>query len=147
MAGGRPTDCNDQILQATKQYLDSCIDEQRQVVVGESEKFTSYKEKTIVNLPTIEGLARHLGIHKDTVYEWEKIHPEFSDLVNALRNEQAARLINMGLSGDYNPMVAKLILGKHGYADKTETELTGKDGGAIQIIQLPDNKRNDATPG
>ncbi len=136
MGTGRPTDYNDDIPGKVQQYLQTCIDEVKQVIIGESEKFTSYKEKTVVRLPTIEGLAQFLGCHKDTIYEWEKKHPEFSDSLSALRNEQAKRLIDGGLGGDYNPMIAKLILGKHGYADKTETELTGKDGGPLQITGM-----------
>lgn len=127
----RPTAYTKTILAQAKNYLDDCIDETKDVVSGQSEKFTAYKEKVTVKLPSIEGLARVLGIHKDTIYEWEKIHPEFSDVINALRNEQAARLINMGLSGDYNPVVSKLLLMKHGYADKSE--FSGPNGGDIPL--------------
>lgn len=144
---GRPTDYTDQIPARTQEYLDSCQDEVRQVVVGESEKFTSYKEKVVVKIPTIEGLARFLGIHKDTIYEWEKIHPGFSDVLQALRSEQAARLINNGLSGDYNPVVAKLLLGKHGYADKSE--LSGPDGKPVVTethVKIIRDKTSGATP-
>ena len=122
---GRPTLFNDEILSKTQEYLDSCEDSVVQVVSGASEKFTTYKDKVTVKLPTIEGLAYFLGIHKDTVFEWDKIHEEFSDLLNVLRCKQAERLINNGLSGDYNPAIVKLLLSKHGYADKQETELSG----------------------
>lgn len=125
MALGRPTDYSENIIQATQDYINQCVDTTEQVVIGESEKFTSYKEKTIVNLPCIEGLAVHLGVHRDTIYEWEKIHKEFSDTLHTLRSIQAQRLINMGLGGNYNPMIAKLILTKHGYADKQELEHSG----------------------
>lgn len=122
---GRPTDYNEDIVTRSREYLDACVDEVKQVVTGESEKFTSYKEKVTVKLPSIEGLARHLKIHKDTIYEWEKIHPAFSDVLHELRSNQAERLINMGLSGDYNPVISKLLLSKHGYAERTETEHSG----------------------
>lgn len=136
---GRPTDYNESILSRTNEYLASCVDEVKQVVSGESDKFTSYKEKTIVKLPTIEGLAGFLGIHKDTIYQWVKIHTEFSDLINILRAKQAERLINNGLSGDYNPMIAKVLLSKHGYNEKTETGFTNSEGKDVapQIIFQP----------
>lgn len=132
MAAGRPTDYNDQIVLKAKEYLASCTDEVKQVVSGESEKFTAYKEKTVVKLPSIEGLARFLKISKETIYQWEKIHPEFSDVLSALRSEQADRLINNGLSGDYNPVISRLLLTKHGYAERQE--LTGADGAPLQTI-------------
>ncbi len=123
---GRPTSYNDEIPGRVQEYLSLCVDETKDVISGESEKFTSYKQKTIVKLPTIEGLAVYIGVHKDTINEWSKTHPEFSVVIHTLKAMQAERLINMGLSGDYNPVIAKVLLSKHGYADRTE--LTGADG-------------------
>lgn len=127
MPAGRPTSYNEQILIDTKAYIDSCEDEVVQVVTGESEKgFTTYKEKTRVKLPTIEGLAYRLKISKDTIYQWEIIHPEFSYVINDLRAKQAERLVNNGLSGDYNAYISKALLAKHGYHDKQEIDHTTK---------------------
>jgi hypothetical protein len=146
---GRPTEYTDELPGRVQEYIDSCQDETKQVVVGESEKFTSYKEKVIVKLPSIEGLAAFLGISKDTVYQWEKIHPAFSDVLHTLRTQQAERLINNGLSGDYNPVIAKLLLTKHGYAEKTESEVYGKDGKPIVTethVKIIRDKRSGTTP-
>lgn len=118
----RPIEYTDHVCQKAKDYLAQCKDEEEQIISGESEKFTSYKNKLKVNLPTIEGLAVYLGIHKDTVYDWETKYPEFSDVINVLRGNQSKELINKGLSGDYNPIIAKLLLMKHGYTDKSEVE-------------------------
>lgn len=144
---GRPTSYSEEITTKAQEYVDSCTDSSKQVIIGESEKFTSYKEKTIVKLPSIEGLARFLGISKDTIYQWEKIHPEFSDVLHTLRSEQADRLINMGLSGDYNPVIARLLLTKHGYAERTE--LAGPDGKAIVTethVKIIRDKTTGPTP-
>jgi len=126
MPAGRPTEYSEAILKTAQAYIDSCEDEVKQVVSGESEKFTTYKEKVIVKLPTIEGLALYLKIHRDTIYTWEKQYLEFSDILNTLRVKQADRLINNGLSGDYNAYIAKALLSKHGYSEKTEVEQSGK---------------------
>jgi len=124
---GRPTKYSDTYVKKTKEYVDSCNDELVQVVSGESEKFTAFKEKVRVNLPTIEGLAIYLKLHKDTIYEWEKKYKQFSDVINILRAKQVERLINNGLSGDYNPIIAKVLLSKQGYSEKTETNITTQD--------------------
>ena len=124
---GRPTKYSDSYVKKTKEYVDSCNDELVQVVSGESEKFTAFKEKVRVNLPTIEGLAIYLKLHKDTIYEWEKKYKQFSDVINILRAKQVERLINNGLSGDYNPIIAKVLLSKQGYSEKTETNITTQD--------------------
>lgn len=122
MPAGRPIEYTDKFPAKALEYLESCEDKEEQIVSGESEKFTAFKQKLRVNLPTIEGLAVYLGIHKDTVYEWEKTYPEFSDVISVLRGKQSKELINKGLSGDYNPIIAKLLLMKHGYADKQEID-------------------------
>lgn len=90
-------------------------------------------------LPTIEGLALELGIHRDTVYAWEEagekspeeenyseLLAEFSDIVKELRSAQAEKLIQNGLQTRYNPMMAKLMLSKHGYVEKSEQDITSK---------------------
>jgi hypothetical protein len=116
----RPIEYNEEIITKTKTYIDSCEDEVTQVVSGESDKFTTFKEKIRVKLPSIEGLAYYLKIHKDTIYDWEEKYPQFSDVINDLRAKQADRLINNGLSGDYNAYIAKALLAKHGYVDRQE---------------------------
>lgn len=119
---GRPTEYSDEIISKVEAYLDTCQDETIQEITGESEKFTSYKNKLKVNLPTIEGLAVYLKIHRDTIYQWEKEHEAFSDIIGELRHRQAQSLINNGLSGDYNPTIAKVLLSKHGYKEEVKTE-------------------------
>lgn len=126
MAVGRPTDYNEQTVAKCYEYLEGRQDTSEDIVTGQSEKgFTTYKQKVTVKLPTIEGLAVYIGVHKDTVFEWDKIHPEFSDFLNILRGQQAERLIDNGLSGDYNPIIAKMLLSKHGYTEKTQVEHSG----------------------
>lgn len=109
----RPTIYNEQILIDTREYIELCED-------GEK----------VVKLPTIEGLAYHLKINKDTIYSWrkEKDKEEFSELIDELLAKQARELINKGLSGNYNSTIAKVLLAKHGYRDAQEvTGLDGKD--------------------
>lgn len=118
---GRPTDYSPEMLTAAEYYLKSRKDEE--TVKGSDER-PVYGIR--VKLPTIEGLAVWLGVSRDTIYEWEKHHEEFSDILGRLRAEQADKLINNGLSGDYNSTIAKVLLTKHGYREGQE--ITGKDG-------------------
>lgn len=126
MPAGRPPIWDDQIIEKVKAYLESCVDSNEQIITGESEKFTKYENKLKVKLPTIEGLAVYLGISRETVYAWEREYPLFSDIIGELRSKQAEALINNGLSGAYNPTIAKVLLSKHGYKEATENETDGK---------------------
>lgn len=117
----RPLEYNEEILTKAQEYLESCEDEE---VERGSEQRPEYTIK--VKLPTKGGLARYLNVNRDTLYDWSSKYPEFSDIMEALGAEQEDKLINNGLSGDYNPTIAKVLLTKHGYTDKTETDITSK---------------------
>ena len=127
-AGGRPTIYDEHIIKRTKAYLDLCEDTTEQETIGVSAKGTElFKNKVKVSLPTIEGLAYFLGISRDTIYDWCKEHKEFSYIIEDLRAKQAQELINKGLSGDYNPTIAKVLLTKHGYREGIDQTTNDKD--------------------
>jgi hypothetical protein len=141
MKTGRPTSYDEEILKKTREYIESCEDEEIQQLSGLSAKGTElYKQKLEVHLPTIEGLARYLGINKDTIYEWCKEHKDFSDDIDELRAKQAEELVNKGLSGDYNSTIAKLLLSKHGYKESTETDITSGgeklDNTSVDVMEM-----------
>lgn len=109
-AGGRPTSFSEQMLNDAWNYVQQFANDEGK---GENLK---------VNLPTIEGLALFLGISRSTLYLWQKEHDKFSDIIETLQQKQASALINNGLSGNYNPTIAKVLLTKHGYTDKQEID-------------------------
>lgn len=95
-------------------------------------------------LPTIEGLSLAMNISRETIYKWSEddINKEFSDIVKKLRSSQAEKLIQMSLVGRYNPMISKLMLSKHGYVEKSETDTK------IRVIQpIMSLEENNALPG
>lgn len=89
-------------------------------------------------LPTLEGLAVHLSISRQTIYEWcrqggDYFHEEFSDIVEQLMAAQASQLQQNGLVNNYNASITKLLLTKHkhpldqsSYTDKQEIDHTTK---------------------
>lgn len=113
MSAGRPTEYKPEYCEQAEVYLMECEDT------------LTERGKLQVKLPTTDGFARFLGVARSSLYLWEKSHPEFSDALDKIRNEQQERLLNMGLSGDYNPTIAKLVLSSnHGMREKTETDVT-----------------------
>lgn len=140
---GRPTEFTPVTIASARLYIELCTDEMEQLVSGESEKFTKYENRLKVKLPSIEGLALYLGIHKDTIYAWEKLHPEFSDVISDLRAKQAEALINNGLSGAYNPTIAKVLLAKHGYKDQTEIDQKTEHSGTVGFTGINIIKPNE----
>lgn len=133
---GRPLTYSKDILDNAEKYLELCQDEE--VEQEKKEGFVTYKIKA--KLPTKGGLARHLGVSRDTLYEWAKEYKEFSYIMETLGAEQEDRLINSGLSGDYNPTIAKVLLTKHGYIDKQDVTSDGKaiKGNTIMFTDFKD---------
>lgn len=123
----RPTLYTEDILTKALAYLAECTDEVIEYHKTRGEKSDSYDRLVNVRIPTVEGLAVYLGVSRDTIYEWERVHPEFSDTLETLRSEQADRLLNGGLSGTYNSTIAKVLLTKHGYREGIDTTTNGKD--------------------
>lgn len=115
----RPIEYTTRHTELAIEYLDSCKD-----------SYTE-RDKLKVKLPSIEWLARHfqkenIPVHRSTIYEWKETYPEFSDILEAILSEQAERLINSSISGEYNSNIAKLLMGKHWYSDKQEIDQTVK---------------------
>lgn len=130
---GRKTLYNLAILKKTQNYINSCVDEVEDYVKSDTVSGTGYQRVIKVNLPSLVGLALYLDISEDTVHEWNKIHPEFSEYTRKILAMQKKVLIDSGLSGDYNQKIAGLLLGQHGIHEKSE--VGGIGGGAIKVEQ------------
>ena len=121
---GRPPEYKIIYNDKVDEYLELHKDEEVQVVRQSSEKYEMYDNKLKVKLPTLKGFARFIDVNESTLYEWDKAYPDFSKSLDKIRVEQHDRLINAGLSGDYNSTIAKLILSSnHGMSDRTEQNI------------------------
>jgi len=127
---GRPTKYNKEILEKTIDYS------------------KNYKEYGDI-IPIIEGLSIVIGLNKSTVYDWMNKHSEFSDAIEDLLAEQARCLMKGGLTGDYNPTIAKLLLHARGYSDKVDSTISGPNGKPIEttwkveVVSPEDNKKKE----
>jgi len=106
--------------------------------------------ETLNAVPTIAGLAVHLNIAKQTLYEWEKEKENgkdaIADVCARVRVMQEQVLIDKGLTKKYDNSLTKLMLMKHGYSDRQEVDHKSTDGSMsptrIEIV-APDEIEND----
>lgn len=124
---GRPSEYSDEIGVKARKYLKTCNDEYTEFHRTRSDGSNSFERIVNVRIPTIEGLALAIGINRDTVYDWKGKYLDFSDIIDELMALQADRLLNNGLSGTYNPTIAKVLLTKHGYREGIDNTTNGKD--------------------
>lgn len=83
-------------------------------------------------IPTVNGLCLALGMCRDTLWEYAG-KPEFSDAVKMARTRLEAAW-EQRLAGP-NATGTIFWLKNQGWTDKTETELTGKNGGPVETVQ------------
>lgn len=107
-AGGRPSEYTDEKVALARMYLEGGWEEQGDAV------------------PQIAGLALAMGITRETARVWSKDEEkqEFSVIFTRVQAIQERKLINRGLSGEFNPAITKMMLTKHGYSDKQEIDHT-----------------------
>jgi len=122
---GRPSKYRPEFDQEVLAYIESNKDEYKAYLTKVDDEGRETRDYQLeVNLPSMAGLANHLGVNKTTLYEWAKEHESFSNSLGKLVQEQEKRLLSSGLSGKYNSTIAKLILSSnHGYAEKTKSDV------------------------
>lgn len=111
MTAGRPSVYGPDILKKARGYLSSFKD------VGDV-------------VPSIAGLACVIGVTRETCRAWgnDPEKAEFSAILSELAQRQERELLNNGLAGNFNAPITKMMLTKHGYSDKVETDHTSSDG-------------------
>lgn len=76
-------------------------------------------------VPMVVGLCLYIERSQTVIYEWAKDEDkQFRDIVKAIGENQQVELFNKSLRGDYNASMAKLMLTKHGYSDKVDSDVT-----------------------
>lgn len=116
MALGRPTKYNKEILIKTQEYI---------------ENYETYGDA----IPSIAGLSCILGVRRETIHVWshEEGKEYFSNILGELLSKQERVLFNKGLSGEFNSNICKLALGKHGFHDKVDSEVSGPGGKPLDM--------------
>lgn len=127
MPAGRPTKYKPEYCEQMIEFFDREPTEKRfksRVEDDEKGTKTTYEERGI-NLPTFTSFARKIGVCDDTVNEWAKVHPAFSEAVGICKKLQEDIWKINALNGNYNSTFA-VFLGKNvfGYKDKSEVDTT-----------------------
>ncbi len=103
---GRPSDYTPELLQKAREYIDGGWADAGKAI------------------PSVAGLAVHLGKRRETLHVWAKESgkEQFSNMLEEMLAKQEDILLNAGLLNEHNPTITKLVLSKHGYSDRVETK-------------------------
>jgi hypothetical protein len=128
----------EQVAAGIESYFNECDNTKRTVIVG--------KRVAEVSRPyTIIGLCNHLGINKDTFYDWlggnhthdkaadeaaeagkpRGAYTRVSDMLARARGRVESSTLERSLTGELDSKVAGMVLGNMGYAQQSETTIKG----------------------
>lgn len=126
---GRQTTYNEKFIDQVDKYLKKNKDRKVKFLKKKNGErgYLTFDTKLKVKLPTITGFALFLGVSQKTIYSWAEIFPDFREALDKIKSEQKQRLINSGLSGEYNAAIAKLILSSnHGMKERVDSTTDDK---------------------
>jgi len=131
-AGGRPTKYKPELIDKIEEYMAMCGREN-------------------MALPTIEGLAIHLGVISETIREWVKKYPKFSASIKKIVDRQKEQLMNDGMYGgkEINQAMAIFLLKcNHGMKEPPTTliQVNVKPilGGVTKDVHIDSSNQKDS---
>lgn len=117
----------DELEQKTEAYFQECKDTLVDGVSG----------KTVIKLsrpPTVEGMALHLGINRDTLYAYKNgeypsedkdTQKRVSGIITRAIERMTQDTLEGAMVGRYDARIAGLVLGHRGYSTKAEIAHSG----------------------
>lgn len=133
MPGGRPTKYDPKYCKALLDFFNVKPYETKRItkkVKRGKKSVTIWRETKVVNdLPMFSAFARRIGVSRDTLDEWCKVYPEFSDAYKAAKLRQEEILVANGLQGNYEQTFTIFTMKNVcGWRDKHDVEHTGAGG-------------------
>lgn len=87
-------------------------------------------------VPSVAGLACHLGVNKQTLYNWADETPEFFDTLEACKERQEKLALMGGLTNEFNASIVKLLLANHGYTERRAIDHQSSDGSMTPKLEI-----------
>ena len=100
---GRKTDYRPEYCDQIIEYFNRPAITRRQVLASrDADGNETYREEVeVCDLPTFAEFATIIGVHRDTVLEWQKVNPEFAEACKLAKEHQERILITNGMHDRY----------------------------------------------
>lgn len=125
---GRPTKYHPRYCQELLDYFN--IKPTREITVTYTNKKGETWDKTEVianDWPNKAGFACKIGVDRDTLKEWAKVHPEFSAAIKKAEEYQEHILLTNAMGNRYaQPMAIFALKNIFKWTDRTEQDITSK---------------------
>lgn len=104
-----------------------------------------FKSVNDTELPSVEGLALHINVNRDTLYEWGNTYSEFSDTIKKIATKQKKQLMDDGMYGgkEVNAAMAIFLLKvNHGMNEVPTTLIQNNVQGDMTLEFVGKNESN-----
>ena|SRR3990167_5653193 len=124
-AGGRPSKYDPSFCQKIVDYFS----------VEPYRVIPKTKREIPNDLPFLSNFADSIGVNQDTLHEWCKVHPEFSEAFKKAKELQEQFLVINGLRNNFaQPFTIFAMKNMFRWTDRHE--VTGKDGQPLMPYSL-----------
>ncbi len=116
---GRPTKYKEEYCDKLLSYFEVAFKSKVTKEVASNKGVLEIQEEEACELPMFADFAHEVGVHVDTLHEWCKVHPEFSEAYKKAKSLQENIIVKNGMKGRYNTTFALFALKcNHGWNDK-----------------------------
>lgn len=141
---GRPTGYDPKYIQQMIDFFSTPYFKEVTKVVVKKGVPISIQVEVPNDFPLFEKFSVEIGFHRETLINWCKVHADFFDAYKKCKELQKARLIQLTLSGYYNPTFS--IFTAKNITDMNDTVITkheGTDFDDFDFDQLSKDELND----
>lgn len=100
---GRPTKYNPKYCQEIIEFFN--VEPYREVVseriISQDGKEKEIKKTVANDLPLLSAFAHSIGVNQDSLHEWARVHPDFSEALKKAKEKQEDILVTNGLKNNY----------------------------------------------
>jgi hypothetical protein len=107
---GRPSKYKEEYCEEIVKFFDRPYTVLKEESYTDNNGMVKNKTKEVANtFPTFQRFAFNIGVNIDTLHEWRKVHPSFSEAFNKCVDLQRDIMIQQGMSGKVNAQFSMLV--------------------------------------
>lgn len=139
---GRPTKYREEYCDLIVEYFNKPHLTLSHEQVATAGKVVELSEEKASELPTFADFAIEIGVCIDTLNEWTRVHPRFSESYKKAKSLQENHIIKNAYAGRVNTIFSLFMLKcNHGWREETKEEVQAKSS---LFTITPYKKENDS---
>lgn len=133
---GRPTKYDPKLCEEIINFFDIAPYYERKITTTGKNDYCKEETIDVANdLPHLITFARHIGVSIDTLNEWTRKHPEFSEALKTAKAINERMLAVNALKGLYQSTFS-IFMAKNKFGWRDEQHLKGEGFETKQIVQV-----------